>query len=370
MEKVDAIVVGAGVVGLATARALARAGRETLVLEAESLIGSGTSSRNSEVIHAGIYYPKGSLKARACVAGRERLYRYAASRGIPHKKTGKLIVATEPAEIPIIEKLKLAAAGNDVDDLAMLSRAEAVALEPALSCVGALLSPSTGIVDSHQLMLAYQGEAEARGATVAFETPFERARVVDRGLRVVAGGIEIETRVLVNSAGLAAQRVARTIDGLAGTAIPEPWFVKGNYFMLEGKPPFSRLIYPVPAHAGLGVHVTVDLGGRVRFGPDTEEISALDYDVDPKRGDLFYDAIRRYYPALRDGTIKPAYAGIRPKLASAKTGNADFVVSGPKDHGIGGLVSLFGIESPGLTASLALADEVLLALGIEPPRDD
>jgi len=370
MDKIDAVVVGAGVVGLAIARALALAGRETLVLEAESLIGSGTSSRNSEVIHAGIYYPKGSLKARACVAGRERLYRYAASRGVPHKRTGKLIVATEAAEIPIIEKLRKTAAGNGVDDLIMLSRDEALALEPSLSCIAALLSPSTGIVDSHQLMLAYQGEAETRGATVAFETRFERARTLQGGLRVTAGGAKIDTRLLVNSAGLAAQRVAASIEGLAQSAIPEPWFVKGNYFTLEGRPPFSRLIYPVPAHAGLGVHVTVDLGGQVRFGPDTEEIDALDYDVDPKRGELFYDAIRRYYPALRDGTIKPAYAGIRPKLASAKTGAADFVVSGPRDHGVEGLVNLFGIESPGLTASLALADEVLAALGIEPRPDD
>lgn len=370
VEKVEAIVVGAGVVGLAIARALAKSGRETLVLEAETLIGSGTSSRNSEVIHAGIYYPKGSLKARSCVEGRDRLYRYAASRGVPHKRLGKLIVATEDAEIPIIRKLQKTAADNGVDDLLMIDRSAALALEPNLRCVAALISPSTGIIDSHQLMLAYQGDAEAKGAVVAFGTRLERGMVADRGLRVIAGGTEIACDMLVNSAGLAAQGVAQAIEGFPKSAIPKPWFVKGNYFTLEGKPPFSRLIYPVPAHAGLGVHVTVDLGGQVRFGPDTEEISDFNYDVDPARGLSFYEAIRRYYPDLRDGSIKPAYSGIRPKLEAAKAGQVDFVIQGPRDHGVPGMVNLFGIESPGLTASLALADHALRALGIEPPADD
>lgn len=340
------------------------------MFEAESLIGAGTSSRNSEVIHAGIYYPKGSLKARACVEGRGRLYRYAAGRGVPHKRLGKLIVATEASEIPIIEKLKITASDNGVDDLVRIDRAAALALEPNLDCVGALLSPSTGIIDSHQLMLAYQGDAEAHGASIAFKTKLESGRLIERGIRLRAGGAEIETGILVNSAGLAAQDVATAIAGFPFSAVPKPWFVKGNYFTLEGKPPFSRLIYPVPAHAGLGVHVTVDLGGQVRFGPDTEEIERFDFDVDPSRGNSFYAAIRRYYPALKDGTIKPAYAGIRPKLEEAKAGQVDFVISGPRDHGVPGLVNLFGIESPGLTASLALADETMRKLGIEPPPDD
>jgi L-2-hydroxyglutarate oxidase LhgO len=360
-DAVECVVVGAGVVGLAVARRLAVEGREVVVLEAEGSIGNGTSSRNSEVIHAGIYYPPGSLKGRLCVAGKLALYEYCRSHGVAHKQVGKLIVATTEAEVPTLADLKSRAAGNGVFDIEYLEGREAIALEPELNCVKALLSPSTGIVDSHGLMLAYQGDAEAHGAVVAFFSPLLSARAGNRGFHLTvgdnAGGKnQIDCEVLIVSAGLQARDVAARIEGLAPAHIPAGHLLKGNYFTLPGKPPFRRLIYPVPVPGGAGTHVTVDLAGQVRFGPDTEPVGRLDYAVDPRRADSFYASIRRYYPGLRDGALQPGYAGIRPRLGADSHAAWDFVIQGPSTHGIRGLVNLFGIESPGLTASLALAE--------------
>jgi len=353
-DKVECLVIGAGVVGLAIARALALAGREVVVLEAADAIGTGTSSRNSEVIHAGIYYPAGSLKTRLCVEGRDRLYAYCASHGVAHRRTGKLIVATEASELATLDGLSAAAAANGVI-LDVLDATAARTLEPALRTAGALHSPLTGIVDSHGLMLAYQGEAEANSAMVAFNTAFKRAQPLPGGgFRVWAGETVLDCAVLINSSGLGAQTVAGAIDGLPAGAIPPLHLVKGNYFTLPGKPAFSRLIYPVPAKAGLGVHLTLDLAGQMRFGPDTEYVESLDYRVDPARAEVFYAAIRRYWPGLPDGTLQPAYSGIRPKLQGPQDGFRDFVINAS----LPGLVNLFGIESPGLTASLAIADHV------------
>jgi L-2-hydroxyglutarate oxidase LhgO len=364
-ERVECVVVGAGVVGLAVARALALAGREVMVLEGDVMIGTGTSSRNSEVIHAGIYYPPGSAKARLCVEGKERLYRYCAERGVPHKRLGKLIVAVEEAEIATFEGIEKRARANGVEDLRWLSGAEARAMEPALRCVAALLSPSTGIIDSHALMLAYQGDAENAGAMTVFRAPVERGRVTAEGIALDIGGPEpmtLLTRVLVNSAGLFAPSLARRIEGLAPETVPRDRICKGNYFTLGGRAPFRHLIYPAPEKAGLGVHLTLDLGGQAKFGPDVEWIDRIDYAVDPRRGDLFYAAIRRYWPDLPDDALQPGYAGIRPKIVGPGEAAGDFVVQGPDAHGVPGLVNLYGIESPGLTASLAIAEDVLKAL--------
>jgi L-2-hydroxyglutarate oxidase LhgO len=361
MERVDAVVVGAGVVGLAAARALALAGREVIVLEAAEGIGTETSSRNSEVIHAGIYYPPGSLKARLCVAGKHALYRYCEEHGVPHRRCGKLLVATDDRQLGKLRAIRGQAEENGVTDLRLLSADEARALEPELRCVAAYLSPSTGIVDSHAFMLALQGDAEAAGAMIAFKTPLERGRVREHGIMLETGGAEpmqVLARTVVNAAGLHAQRVAASISGLAHAFVPPTYYAKGNYYSLIGRSPFSRLVYPMPNEAGLGVHITIDLGGQARFGPDVEWIERIDYDVDPRRADGFYAAIRDYWPGLRDGQLAPGYAGIRPKIVGPSEKAADFVVSGPRDHGIPGLVNLFGIESPGLTAALALADEV------------
>ncbi|MBZ0325116.1 MAG: NAD(P)/FAD-dependent oxidoreductase, partial [Alphaproteobacteria bacterium] len=315
-HDIEAIVVGAGVVGLAVARALALAGREVLVLEAEDAIGTGTSARNSEVIHAGIYYPAGSLKARLCVAGRAALYAYCAEHRIGHARTGKLIVATSDAQAGELTAIRDRAAANGVADLVLLDGADARRMEPALAAVAALHSPSTGIVDSHGLMLAYRGDAEDAGAAIAFHSPFLAAEAEDRGFRVRVGGADpmaLRCRLLVNSAGLHAQEVAGAIGGLPPAAVPPAFRAKGSYFALSGRAPFSRLIYPVPEPGGLGIHLTLDLGGRARFGPDVEWVDALDYAVDPDRADRFYAAIRRYYPGLPDGALRPDYAGIRPK---------------------------------------------------------
>jgi len=361
MERVDAIVIGAGVVGLACARALALAGREVIVLESESAIGTGTSSRNSEVIHAGIYYPPGSLKAKLCVAGRQALYPYLVQHGVPHRRCGKLVVATEAAQIPVLEKLCAQAAGNGVTDLKMLSGAEARAIEPQLTCVAALESPSTGIIDSHSFMLALRGDAEDGGTALAFRSPVLRGSVKPDGVELEIGGIEsarLFAQRVVNSAGLFAQRVAESIEGFPRAKLPPARYCKGNYFSLSGRSPFSRLIYPAPEAAGLGVHLTLDLGGRARFGPDVEWTERIDYDVDPRRAERFYGAIRRYWPGLKDGALAPAYSGIRPKLHEPHEPARDFLIQGPRDHGIPGLVNLFGIESPGLTASLAIGDTV------------
>ena len=369
MDEVECVVVGAGVVGLATARALALAGLEVLVLERAYTIGFETSSRNSEVIHAGLYYPAGSLKARCCVAGRKRLYPYCREHGIPHAQIGKLIVATEQAEVAGLERIAKAAQANGVDDLEWLSATAAQRLEPALHCVAALLSPSTGIVDSHGLMLALQGEAEAAGAMVVLRTPLLSGRVHDDGFDLVIGGEEpatIRCCCLVNAAGLYAPAVARAIDGVPRETIPPAYFCRGVYFSLAGRAPFRRLVYPVPPPGGLGVHLTLDLAGQARFGPDVEWISEVDYSVDPGRGDSFYAAIRTYWPGLPSRALQPGYAGVRPKITGPKEPALDFVVQGPETHGVPGLINLYGIESPGLTASMPLADEVVRQLALSP----
>lgn len=355
-------MIGAGVVGLAVARAFALAGREVVVLEKESTIGTGTSSRNSEVVHAGIYYPPGSLKARLCVAGRLALYPYLAERGIPHRRCGKLIVATDAGQIAGLEKLEAQAKANGVADLHMLEARAARALEPELSCVAALESPSTGIIDSHAFMLALRGEAEDHGAAIAFRSPLTGGRVGPGKIELDVGGaapMRLLARTVVNSAGLFAQHVARSIDGFPSECVPPTYYCKGNYFSLSGRSPFSRLVYPAPESAGLGVHLTLDLAGQARFGPDVEWLERLDYDVDPGRSRVFYDAIRRYWPGLKDGSLQPAYCGIRPKIQPQGAPSRDFLIQGPDEHGMPGLVNLFGIESPGLTASLAIADRVL-----------
>jgi L-2-hydroxyglutarate oxidase LhgO len=368
LDEVECVVVGAGVLGLAAARALALAGREVVVVERAPTIGFETSSRNSEVIHSGIYYPKDSLKARACVEGRARLYRYCDERGVPHARLGKLIVAAREEEVPALEKIAAAGSANGVLDLEWLDGAAARRLEPELDCVAAILSPSTGIIDSHALMLAFEGEAEAAGAIVALRTPVEAARATNRGFELRLGGPEkarIFCRFLVNSAGLEAPLFARAIEGMPQEHVPPAYFCRGVYFTLSGRAPFRRLVYPVPEPGGLGVHITLDLAGQARFGPDVEWIDGIDYAVDPRRGDKFYAAIRRYWPRLEDGRLQPGYAGIRPKISGPTEPAADFVVQGPQIHGLPGLVNLFGIESPGLTASLALADEVVAKLEAE-----
>ncbi|MCS6780066.1 MAG: NAD(P)/FAD-dependent oxidoreductase [Geminicoccaceae bacterium] len=367
MERVEAVVVGTGVVGLAVARRLALAGLETIVLEKEAAIGTETSSRNSEVIHAGIYYAEGSLKARCCIAGKWWLYRYCERKGVPYRRCGKLIVATSEAQNAELERIKANAAALGMPDLELWPAARAIALEPALRCTAALWSPTTGIVDSHALMLAYQGDAEDRGAMIAFRAPLERARLREDGIELEVGGPEpmrLLARYLVNSAGLHAPALARRIEGLDPARVPQGWLCKGNYYTLSGRSPFSRLIYPVPEQAGLGVHVTIDLAGQCRFGPDVEWIETIDYDVDPKRAELFYAEVRKYWPDLADGALQPGYAGIRPKLVPKGAPAADFLVQGPDEHGVPGLVNLFGIESPGLTASWPLAELVAAKLGL------
>jgi L-2-hydroxyglutarate oxidase LhgO len=361
MDKVECIVVGAGVVGLAIARRLAQAGREVIVLESADAIGTVTSSRNSEVIHAGIYYPAGSLMARFCVAGKHALYDYCRDRGIAHRNTGKLIVATRPEETGKLASIKAHAEANGVGDLEILTAAEARALEPALHCEAALRSPSTGIVDSHGYMLSLRGDAEAAGAAFAFLAPLERGRVTDTGIEIEVGGdapISLHCDMLVNAAGLSATMVARMLEGMPLELIPPAYLAKGCYFSCNAKAPFEHLIYPVPEPGGLGVHLTLDLAGQARFGPDVEWVDHIDYTVDPARGDRFYPAIRRYWPALPDGALMPSYSGIRPKIVPPAVAVQDFLIQGPPHHGVDGLINLFGIESPGLTSSLAIADYV------------
>jgi L-2-hydroxyglutarate oxidase LhgO len=361
MESVECLVVGAGVVGLAVARALALAGREVIVVESEGGIGSGVSSRNSEVIHAGIYYPTGLDKTRLCVAGKAMLYAFCQEFGVPHKRCGKLLVAVNEGEVGKLTALKAQAEANGVADLVWLSGNEARALEPALVAERALLSPSTGIIDSHAFMLALLGDAEAHGAMIAFETPVLAGRAGERGLVIETGGaapMRVSAALVVNAAGLGAQTVARSIAGMPADRIPPLHLAKGNYFSLSGRSPFSRLIYPMPTPGGLGVHLTLDLAGEAKFGPDVEWVDAINYDVDPRRAESFYAAIRTYWPDLSDGALKPAYAGVRPKIARPGGSNTDFLIQTKDKHGVPGLINLFGIESPGLTASLAIADWV------------
>jgi L-2-hydroxyglutarate oxidase LhgO len=361
MEKVECVVIGAGVIGLAIARRLAQAGREVIVLEAAEGIGTVTSSRNSEVIHAGIYYKAGSLMARMCVGGKRALYRYCRDHGIPHRNCGKLIVATTPQESEKLAAIKSHAEANGVDDLQELDGEAARALEPALRCEAALLSPSTGIIDSHAYMLALRGDAEDAGAAFAFHTPVLGARAHDDRIELDVGGdapMSLACRLLVNAAGLQAPAVARSIDGMPIELIPPAYLAKGNYFSCSARAPFSHLIYPVPEPGGLGVHLTLDMAGQARFGPDVEWVDRIDYAVDPARAERFYPAIRRYWPSLPDGALMPSYSGMRPKIVPPAVAVQDFLIQGPGIHGVDGLINLFGIESPGLTSSLAIADHV------------
>ncbi|AXF13100.1 NAD(P)/FAD-dependent oxidoreductase [Paraburkholderia caledonica] len=361
MDQIECVVIGAGVVGLAVARALAARGREVIVLEAAEAIGVGTSSRNSEVIHAGIYYPRGSLKATLCVRGREMLYDYCVEHNVPHSRCGKLLVATSSNQIPQLESIMHKGRENGVLDLMRITGDQAQALEPALECVAAVFSPQTGIVDSHQLMLALQGDAERDGAVFAFHSPVEAIEASNGRFIIKVGGdapATISSACVINSAGLHANALARKIRGLDARHVPPLYLARGNYFGISGRAPFSRLIYPMPNEAGLGVHLTIDLGGQARFGPDVEWVDAINYDVDPRRAESFYAAIRAYWPALPDNALQPAYAGIRPKLSGPGEPAADFVIQGSAAHGVRGLVNLFGIESPGLTASLAIAQRV------------
>ena len=361
MEKIECVVVGAGVVGLAIARRLAQAGLDVIVLEAAGDIGTGTSSRNSEVIHAGIYYPAGSLMAQLCVSGKKMLYAYCDDHGVPYRRCGKLIVATSEGENGKLASIKAHAEANGVDDLQTLNEVEARALEPALTCTGALLSSSTGIIDSHSYMLALRGDIENAGGALAFHAPLMRGKSVHDGFEIEVGGdapMTIGCRVLVNSAGLSAPAVARAIGGMTADRIPTSYYAKGNYFSCSARAPFTRLIYPVPEPGGLGVHLTIDMGGQAKFGPDVEWVDKLDYTVDPARAEKFYPAIRRYWPTLPDGALSPSYAGIRPKIVPPAIARQDFVIQGPRDNGVAGLINLFGIESPGLTSSLSIADRV------------
>ena len=365
--ETEAIVIGAGAVGLACAAALARSGRETLVLESAEGIGTGTSARNSEVIHAGPYYPTGSLRHRMCVSGRQKLYHWLSERGVPYRKTGKLIVGTSDAQIPRMEALFEQGQRNDVEGLHFLTGAEAIALEPELTCKAAVLSEETGILDSHAYMLSLQGDLEDHGGTVVIGAPVNRVEILSDGrFRLDVGGAEptsITTPILVNSAGLHAVQVARNMTGYAPDLIPFFTLAKGNYFSCLTKPAFQRLIYPAPVEGGLGVHITLDLAGRMRFGPDVEWLGhddpdRIDYQVDLRRADQFYEAVRKYWPGLPDNAIATDYSGCRPKLSAPGEPAADFRIDGPDLHGHPGLVHLFGIESPGLTSSLAIAAEV------------
>lgn len=374
MEHVQSIVVGAGVVGLAVARRLAMAGHEVLILEAENAIGTGVSSRNSCVIHAGIYYDPDSVKARVCVAGKHALYQFCESHGVHHQRIGKLIVATDDSQLPALDGIQARARASGVVDLVRLDRDQANALEPAVRCVGGVFSPSTGIVDVHEFMLALLGDAEAHGAMLALATRVRGGEVGDGRIVVEAGEGEdfrVSCELLVNCAALGAQGVAHSLRGLDPGTIPPLYYAKGNYFALAARSPFSHLIYPMPDGAWLGVHATLDLGGRCRFGPDIHWVQALDYDVDAQQLDAFYDSIRRWWPQLPDGALQPDYTGIRPKLYARGQPAADFVIQGPAQHGVPGLVNLYGIESPGLTSALAIAEEVLaLASRHAPLRHD
>ena len=368
MEQIDAVVVGAGVVGLAMGRALARSGLDTLVLERELAIGQGASSRNSEVIHAGLYYPAGSLKAGLCVRGRQLLYAYCEQHGVTHQRCGKLVVATGAEQLDGLRALQAKAAANGVDDLRWLSAEQARDLEPALRCEAALLSPSTGIVDSHGLMLSLQGGLESAGGLLALGSEVQAVAREGQGWRVQTAEMALSCRYLVNAAGLWAPLLAARIEGLESP--PRAHYSKGSYFALQGRSPFSRLIYPLPQDAWLGVHLTLDLGGQARFGPDAQWLEAvqtpdqIDYRVDARRAESFYADVRRYWPGLVDGALQPAYAGVRPKIHGPGEPAPDFRLDGPAQHGQPGLLNLMGIESPGLTSALAIAEQGLARLGL------
>ena len=373
MERIDAAVIGAGVVGLAVGRALARAGVETIVLERANAIGTGVSSRNSEVIHAGLYYAPGSLKARLCLRGKALLYAYCGQSKVAHQRCGKLVVATANDQLDGLAAVQAKARANGVNDLRYLSAAEAVALEPELHCVGALLSPSTGIVDSHGLMLSLHGDLERAGGLLALGAPVEAIVCGGEGHVLRVGGAEamaLRARYVINAAGLFAPQLAARTLGLASVHVPSAHFSKGSYFALAGRAPFKRLIYPLPQDSWLGVHLTLDLGGQARFGPDAQWLAddtdpaQLDYSVDPVRGDSFYADVRRYWPGLPDGALHAAYAGVRPKIHGPGEVAPDFRIDGPAQHGVPGLVNLLGIESPGLTSCLAIAEEVVRRLGL------
>ena len=357
-DIVDAIVIGAGVVGLAVGRALAARGKETLVIERHRRFGEETSSRNSCVIHSGIYYPTGSLKARLCIRGREMLYAYCRDRGIAHSRCGKLIVA-QSGQVAALEALHAKALENGVDDLGCLTEGEARDLEPSVRCAAALFSPSTGIIDVHQFMTALLGDFEAHGGTLVLNSSVQGVRRVADGFEVTTRSGDEETTVqsrrLVNAAGLSAVDVTHRIEGFPTDQIPDAYLAKGNYFSCSARP-FSHLVYPLPNQAGLGIHATLDLDGSVRFGPDVEWVEGVDYSVDERRAESFYASIREYWPDLADGALLPAYAGVRPKIAGPGDPAADFIIAGPAEHRLPGLVNLLGIESPGLTAALAIGE--------------
>lgn len=362
MEDVDVVVIGAGVIGLAIARRFALEHRAVIVLEAEAAIGTHTSSRNSEVIHAGLYYQKNSLKARLCVEGREKLYAYCAERHVAFQKIGKLIVAVDDAELPELQGYRAKAISNGVHDLKILEAKEILAMEPEVKCVGGLFSPSTGIIDSHGLMLSYLGDLETCGGWLALKSPVLGGRVESDGLVLDVGGqdpITLKARLVIDAAGLYSQSVARTIQGVPANSVPKRYLARGHYFSLSGKSPFSRLVYPIANSAGLGVHVTLDLGGAAKFGPDVSDwVDSVDYAFDENRREYFDSAIRRYYPGLDSSRLMPGYVGIRPKVAGPSDPAGDFVIQGITDHGLASWVALYGMESPGLTASLAIADYV------------
>jgi L-2-hydroxyglutarate oxidase LhgO len=360
LDTVECIVVGAGVIGLAVARALAMAGRETLIVERQPTIGTQNSSRNSEVVHAGIYYPAGSRKARFCVRGRDLLYEFCATHAVSHRQCGKLIVAASDEQAGELPQIVARANANGVHDIRGLSRTEATALEPELQCVAALLSPATGIIDGHGYMTALLGVAEQHGATLATHSEVAKLRRRTGGVDVQMSGSEGTWRAkwLINAAGLDALPLVRAMEGFPQQQLPCGYFAKGSYFSVSQRAPFSHLIYPLPESAGLGIHLTLDLAGRARCGPDVEWVNSIDFAVDGNRGNAFYAAIRRYWPALQDGALAPAYAGIRPKLSGPGEPDADFRIDGPAEHGVDGVINLFGIESPGLTASLAIAEYV------------
>ncbi len=365
MDSLDCVVVGAGVVGLAVGRRLALAGREVVVLEAEDGIGKHTSSRNSEVIHAGIYYPTGSWKARLCTAGQRQLYAYLAQRNLPHRRVGKLLVAVSDAEIETMTRITRLAESNGVSDLVALSASDVRALEPSVEAARGVLSPSTGILDSHALMQSLRADLEAAGGSVALSTPVLSGRAEAGSLELAVGGrdpVRVRCRTMVNAAGLAAPRVARSLFGVDPTSVPTEHFAPGHYFTLVGPAPFRHLVYPMPVPGALGIHLTLDLAGRARFGPDISWADQPSYTFDEGRAPSFYHAIRRFYPSLADGSLEPGYVGVRPKIVPAGAPAADFVLQGREAHGIPGLVNLFGIESPGLTACLAIADEVAARL--------